>query len=370
MVSYNGIGAYTRPYTFGWIRNDMPWSYTQQVNAGALFGFFKNKLTLKLDWYRKDNKNIAYQSPTVSETGYKYEIKTGMWVRNAGIDANITATIADAEAHAFGWMSSLNVNYNKNKLVSLGEDGATSLTINGRRFEVGKPIDQFYLLTNIGIYNSDGEVPVNPVTGKRLNYKGIEFAAGDARWVDMNGDYTIDDKDKVMTGNYMPKIFGGFSNQFLYKGFDLSIDLYFALGQKILNQYASNYYNFINVENSNTLNSVKEITFWEQRVKPDAYTMYNPWSLTVPYQTEQNMFLEDGSFLKLRAATLGYRIKTKKSKKEFAPRGYYIYVTGTNLWTWTKYSGRDPELTDYNGYDTGYGMMLPATIIGGIKIDF
>ncbi|MBO9596117.1 MAG: SusC/RagA family TonB-linked outer membrane protein [Niabella sp.] len=361
--SYNAYGVYSRPYNYGWVGYDIPWAYSTQLNAGASFTVLKNAVNLRLEWYSKDNKNIVFPAAVTAESGYKYEWRPGMVVNNTGVEVTLDAGIGSAQTLA--WNGSLNLGMNKNKLKALPE--GNTLVSNDRLLEVGKPVDQFWILQNNGIYNSDAEVPVNPQTGKAITYRGITQKAGDPRWQDINGDYNIDDKDRVLTGNYLPRISGGFTNQFVYKKFDLSFQLVFALKKYAMNQVAANYYGFIDRDNANTLESMKEITYWEKQVDPGRYEIYNQWSDVHPYQVNQSIFMENAAYLKLRTVSLGYELR-KKQHTQKAQRTY-LYITGTNLLTVSPYKGRDPELIEYNGYDTGYGLRLPQSFILGVKVD-
>lgn len=114
--------------------------------------------------------------------------------------------------------------------------------------------------------------------------------------------------------------------------------------------------------------SVKEITFWEKRGDYNEYPVYNPWSTVIPYRVDQDLFLENGSFLKLRTLSLGYDL-TDLIGGNVKLNRLYVYGSAHNLFTLTSYSGQDPELVDYTGYDTGYGMPIPRTYTLGVKID-
>ncbi|HYH56692.1 MAG TPA: SusC/RagA family TonB-linked outer membrane protein, partial [Anseongella sp.] len=128
-------------------------------------------------------------------------------------------------------------------------------------------------------------------------------------------------------------------------------------------------FDFINREGAGDITSVKEITYWEKRGDYSNYPLYNPWSAVIPYRADQDLFLEDGSFLKLRAVSLGYDLtRWLRSKGANASR-FYVYGSVNNVFTISPYSGRDPELVNYTGYDTGYGLPIPRTYTLGIKMN-
>jgi len=234
--------------------------------------------------------------------------------------------------------------------------------------QVGQAVDQYWIYQNQGIYNSASEIPVNPKTGLAQTFQGIQLQAGDPKWADVNGDYVIDNKDKVLKGHILPVISGGFTNNFGYKNWGLNINMYYNLGRSIVNQDMANRFDFINRQSGNNINAVKEVTFWEKRGDYSKYPIYNPWSPVTPYRTDQDLFLENASFLKMRSLSLSYDL-TSKVKNKFKINRMLVYTTVGNVFTITPYTGRDPELVDYTGYDTGYGQPIPRTYTIGVKMD-
>jgi TonB-linked SusC/RagA family outer membrane protein len=369
--SYDAVSGLSRPYNLGYIGYGITWPYATQLNVGVDVALLRNRIMASVDVYNKTDKNMLLAVPAYAEYGYSKQYLNGMNVRNAGVDLVITANVLN-ENSKLQWIPSVNVNYNKNKLLALPE-GRNELIIGTKMLRVGSAIDQYWILQNEGIYNTDAEVPRNPANNMPLSYKGLALKAGDPKWKDTNGDFVIDDKDKVLTGHSLPVVSGNFNNDFTYKNFTLSVGLYYALGRKILNKDMANRFDFINRESTLDMNGVKEITFWSKTGDYSKYPIYNPWSDVVPYQLEQDLFLENGAFLKLRTLSLGYDFagtdSWKNSKKKKAFTRLYLYVTANNLFTITPYTGRDPELVDFNGYDTGYGLPIPKTYTIGVKMD-
>src|SRR5690606_31606379 len=156
------------------------------------------------------------------------------------------------------------------------------------------------------------------------------------------------------------KFYGGFNQTLTYRGFDLDLGFTYALGVEALNQRVANRYDFINSESANTIGAVKEIFQWQQDFDLEKYPVYNVWSGTNPYRLDQDLFLEDASYLKLRSLSLGYDLGRLGYVKESIKtlRRAYLYVTANNLFTVTKFSGNDPELVNFNGIYDGYGLPL------------
>ena len=365
LFSYNGISTISRPYSSGWVGYDVPWSYSEMFNIGFDF-LLTNNLGLKADYYNNRTKNGLLPIPTIAESGYKFTYESGMAVQNYGVDINLNYSLPETSS-GFSWNTSLNIGYNNNSLLAL-PGGLESIIVGKNKLQVGDRIDRYWLLENRGVFLTDLDVPVSPTDYKVLTYNGVDMKGGDPRWIDQDGNFDINNDDRVLLGNILPKWSGGFYNHFKYKNFDLGAFLYFNIGREILNQQAAKYYDFANVSESRNLYGVRDITYWEKNFDESNYAFYNPWSSVTPYQTEQDMFMEDGSFLKLKNLSIGYDFKDIIRKGSFNKA--YLYLSGTNLLTITKYSGRDPELVNFFGYDTGNGIRYPKMFTLGLKLDF
>jgi len=362
--SYVGIAASSRPYSDGFVGYNIGWEYSDKYTLSFDFGLFDNRLSTSIDLYNNDDKNLLLAVPIAKEYGYSSEYKNGMAVNNKGIDLIIRGEILKNH-NGFNWNTSLNFNFNKNKLTAL-PGGLQSIIVGDRKFEVGKQLDAFWLYQNEGIYNSNDEIPVNPNTGNKESFNGVYLAAGDAKWKDVNGDYDVNSKDKILSGHYLPTMSGGLINSFSYHGFDLSLQLVYAVGQKLLNQNASSHLDFINNDRPIDLTSVKEITFWSKSFDPSKYPIYNPWSNVVPYRIDQDLFLENASYLKLRSLTLGYDFKNNGKLNNLSQ--LLVYVTATNIFTISPFKDGDPEAVNYLGYYTGYNQRIPKTYVIGVKL--
>lgn len=362
--SYNGISGLTRPYNEGWIGYNIPWQYVDNLSAGFRIGLLNERIRLAADLYNRSDKNGLFVMPVPSEYGYVGAYKSGLAVNNKGIDLSLIATILPSNENRLGWIFTGNLNYNRNKLTAL-PGGANEVIVGNNKFIVGKPVDQFWVYENIGKYNMTSDLQQN------LTFQGLPFQVGDAKWKDQNNDNVINNDDKVLKGNYMPKISGGFGSNLTYNAFSLDFQFYFALGRKVLNQYASNRLNFINVEAANDINSVKEITYWEKKTDLYNYPIYSPWSAVVPYRQDQDLFLDNASFLKLRSLSLGYDLaQSRQFRRMKIFSRAQVYITGTNLLTITKFKGDDPELATYNGIYNGLNLPIPRNFILGVRLAF
>ncbi len=374
--SYNGMAALSRPYTSGWIGYDVGWPYTEKMNFDISGSFFDKRLNAFLSFYDNEDKDMLVAVPVPSEYGFTQEFMSGMDVNNKGIDLTLSVDfISSSNSGGFNWSTSFNANYNKNTLTGL-PDGRDELVLDNRKLEVGEAIDKFWVYKNQGVYNQENDVPVNPDNERPLNINGLNFQDGDPIWSDENGDFTIDDNDKVLRGNAFPKITGGLINQFTAGNWDLNFHVFFAMGHKALNSRAANRYNFTNLDSQGSISSVSEIYFWQENDNAGEYPLYNPLSQVDPYRVDQDLFLEDLSYIKLRSVRLGYKFSFGKSKKDTENNNgisqlkkAYIYLNGNNLLTLTDFSGKDPELVGFNGYYDGRSLPIPRIISLGLKLD-
>ncbi|SMC87272.1 SusC/RagA family TonB-linked outer membrane protein [Pedobacter nyackensis] len=366
LPGFNGYSTLSRPYNSGWVGYGIPWAYTDQVNFGIDFGINNDRLQGSLNVYTKTDKNQLLRIPAYAEYGYKAAIEPGLSVNNKGAELSLSYAPFQAGNSGFSWTSSFNISYNANKLLAL-PGGLNEMVIGNSLLRVGEAVDRYWLLSNEGIYNSVNDIPVS--NGTTMKYTGTTLQPGDPKWKDQNGDNEIDNKDKTLYGHSQPVSVGGFNNDFKLGKWSLSMNFYFNLGRSVLNQQMANSLDFINREGSNAIESVKEITFWEKRGNRNDYPLYNPWSNVIPYRIDQDLFVENASFLKMRTLSVGYDLTSALGKGKMKINSLYIYAMANNLFTLTQYKGLDPELVSYTGYDTGYGMPLPRTYTLGLKMN-
>lgn len=357
--SYNGLPSITRPYNFGWVDFGSEWPYSDKLEVGLKAELLNHRFSVGVTYYDNKDKNQFLPLPVNREFGYEYAYKQGMDITNRGVELNLGVTPV-SDKKGWTWTIDMNLAYNKNVLDRL-PDGLTETVINGRKLKVGESADRFYLLENRGKYTADSQIPVK--NGSKLSVGGVPVNVNDPIWVDQNGDNKISDDDKVMTGNALPKLYGGLYTTIKFKRFDLTLDFYGAFGHKALNYRTYQVYNFATLDYSTGLDAIREINFWQTGTVPNDLPRYDVTSGISPYRYDQNLYLEDASYLKLRNVTLGYTLPLKKTS-------VYMYVTGSNLLTFSDFSGDDPEAIDSDGIYRGYGMALPRTVTIGFKCNF
>jgi TonB-dependent starch-binding outer membrane protein SusC len=184
-----------------------------------------------------------------------------------------------------------------------------------------------------------------------LNYLGVNPATGDAMYEDRNGDGSITNTDAMVIGNAQPKLIGGITNQLQYKGFDLSLFFNFSLGNKVLNFSKATLVNMGADIQSNQ--SVDALRRWQ---KPGDITDIPRYELESTLNNlHSNRLLEDASYLRLKNLSIGYNLPGKLVNRMYF-RNLRVYASATNLWTYTKYTGSDPEVSTLDGSTAAQGI--------------
>lgn len=363
--SYGSIPTLTLPFTRGYVGWGIQWPYADQGSVGFEMSI-KDKWYIAASAYIRNDKNLVTKVPVAYEYGFTGQYKNGLDIRNTGLEASISRSFGEG---ALKWTPNILLHLNQNKVTAL-PDGMSAVTVDGMHLQVGQRVDAFWVLQNDGIYESDAAVPVNPSNNKPLTYYGITAKKGDPAWRDMNNDYNVDDNDRSLQGNMYPKISGAFNQSFAYKNWELNLLTSIAIGKYLINEAVANRFDFVSRETPGSMEGVKEITFWTQIPDRDKYPTYNPWSLVRPYQPDQTLFLEKADYLKLKSALLSYNLKDLHWVKKAKITSMKVYATASNLFTITPYSGRDPELSNYMGYDDGYGVPFSRIFNVGLQVDF
>jgi TonB-linked SusC/RagA family outer membrane protein len=351
---------------------DLRWEITYSHNIGLDYALFHSRLSGSIELYNNTTKDLLINFPT-SGTGYNTQYRNLGSVRNRGIEFSTRFIVV--EKRNFGLNVSGNIAFNQNRVISLG--GVDKIETNsGYAYGLyadyivteGEPLGMMYGLQSDGFYTTEGFTP--RMQGNQLfwdpdpemlNPEGVAnsrwFAPGAPRFIDQNGDNKINADDRVKLGSTLPIGTGGFSlNGNLY-GVDFSASFNFCFGNKIYNansvlltqrgQYEyrnlskdaapGNGHAWTNIDwNTGELISDPELL---AEVNKDATT----WS---PY-TVQNFFsdqyIEDGSFLRLGSLSIGYTLPESFTQR-FHVQKLRIYVSGSNLFCLTRYSGYDPEV--------------------------
>jgi TonB-dependent starch-binding outer membrane protein SusC len=179
----------------------------------------------------------------------------------------------------------------------------------------------------------------------------VDPATGDAIYQDTNEDGTITNDDAVIIGNSQPDFYGGVTNRFSYNRFDLSVFFQFSVGNKILNFSKATLVNAgADISNNQSADALRR---WR---RPGDITDVPRYEFENTYNNlHSSRFLEDGSYLRLKNVSFGYNLSPDVANR-LMMRNIRVYASGTNLWTYTKYSGADPEVSTLDGSSTARGI--------------
>ena len=325
---------------------DLKWETTYQLNGGLDISMFRNRLSIEADVYYKKTKDMLLHADVPSQIGSYRQWQNIGQVDNKGFE--LTINTVNIQKRNFTWSTSLNFNLNRNKVVSLGDVSSIPVKVAGGhitevgRVMVGHPIGSGWGYVFDGIYQqSDFDERGNLKEGVP-SFAGITVKPGDMKFKDIAGNDNVIDpnNDKTVIANSDPKHFGGMTNSFTFKNFDLSFMFQWSYGNDIINIGRYRYEGFVGYNNVST-------DYWRNRWTEERPGNRYP-SLNGEGKTEMSSYyVEDGSYLRLKNLTVGYTLPTHITRK-IGLSHLRVYVTAENLFTCTGYSGYDPEVSFWN----------------------
>lgn len=335
---------------------NLKWETTTQLDLGYDLGLFNDRIKLTIDLYQKKVSNLLLRSNMSWISGHDYAFKNIGKLRNQGLEITLSTLNIDKE---FKWRTDFNIAFNDNKVLRLAENEEFLLSnvVWHPRFNtafpyiaaIGQSASQFFGVIWDGIYQMDDFI-ITPegdyILKSHIPDNGStrsEIRPGDIKYKDINGDGTVDSKDATVIGRALPIHIGGLTNIFSYKGFELSVFLQWSYGNDILN--ANKSYFMGNQSQRPNLNQFAE---YSQRWTPEnqSNTMFRAGG-GGPDGVYSSWLIEDGSYIRLKTISLSYEIPTKIIRK-LKLKSASVSASGQNLYTLTKYSGMDPEVSVRN----------------------
>lgn len=373
---------------------DLTWETTVSRNIGFNLGFLHNRFFLTFDAYRNTTEDVLLQTKLPYSSGYTYMMQNVGATENKGLELALDIEVVDRKNFKFD--INFNIAFSNTKIKSLGgadkmemSSGWAGSEITGDYIlEVGESVGRMYGYETDGWYTVDD---FDYVDGAYKLKEGIVSDAtllagnirpGSLRLKDQNGDGTIDESDKVVIGNALPKHTGGLQLKFQLWSFDLAAYFYWKYGGDVYNankieNTTTNKYSYRNmsadVEGCWTyLNGEGGIASPEEMAQINANATM--WSPIMARYVFHSWAVEDGSFLRLQQLTLGYTLPSKWTDKVKLSK-VRVYASANNLFCWTKYSGFDPEVSvrratsatpsvDYSAYPRS------TAIAFGLDVDF
>ena len=342
--------------------NDLHWEKNTQVNLGLDLTLWQGLLALNLDLYNTRTTDMLFDVPVPQVSGLSSSNMNIGSMQNRGIEINLSSR----KQYSSGFSYELNANWslNRNKVLSLGGENAPIIKASdytGANYitKVGQPVGCYYLLVQDGVFHNQEELASYPHFD--------ETQVGDFRFIDANGNGVLEkDADRVIVGNYMPDFYYGFGLELGYKGLDFSAAFQGVYGNEILN-LERRY--LCNMEASSNMMSLSLQRFpYGELNRATRKSTGNNGSSTSTFH------IEDGSYLRLQNVSLGYTLPSRLTQKIGLERAR-IYVAGSNLLTFTHYTGYNPEVNknstdalrpgeDYCSYP------LPRTVSLGLNLTF
>lgn len=349
---------------------DMRWETSEQLDLGIDLNFFQNRINFTLDYYDKTTKDWLVQAPAPKMIGNTAPTVNGGNIQNRGVEFELGYKNAGSK---FRFEVSLTGGFNKNKVIDIpnldkmlkggnGGFGQSGIVV----AKVGEPMGSFYGVKTDGIFQNTAEVQAHAITNADGTKTLIQPNAkpGDVRFVDQNNDGKIDDKDRVNLGNPFPDFTGGLNLSMGWKGFDFNMFWYTFVGGELWDanrRYDILYTNY----------RTEALNRWIGEGTSNSFPRLTLTDANQNWSTASDLYVKDGSFVRLRNITLGYTIPVKIASATRIQK-FRIYVSAENLLTLTKYKGFDPEIGGgvfSNGIDYG-NYPQSRTILAGINLSF
>ena len=344
---------------------NLTWESTAAADVGFDVGLLNNRIMMTADYYYKTTSNLLFYVSVPTSSGYNSILLNAGKVRNQGFELSVTSKNIDNSR--FKWSSTVNYSTNRNKVLDLngtndilvGQTGPYILT-NGLApsiLRVGQPIGSFYGYIFNGIWQNKDQITKSGTKTK--------VTPGDPIIADLDGDSTITGTDRTIIGHAMPKFIFGVTNDFTMGRFNLSVFLQGVYGNDILNVTKYSH------EGGTNNQFVSVSNAWHGEGTSNTIPRIN--SNLEKGTGVINDYLEKGSYLRIQTVTLSYNAPLPKYTKVF--KSSLIYLTVQNLYTFTDYSGYNPEVSSFGLDNMSTGIDLnpypPArTFIAGIKMTF
>ena len=359
---------------------DLTWESTREIDYGLSLGLFNNRITLEADYYDKETSNLLLEVPLPATSGYQTAFKNLGLVSNKGHEFALNANMI--ENRDFNWNMNFNISFNENKVLDLGDADEFFVTAIGDNqtnndyvVRVGESLGSIYGLAYDGVYNYQDFVEFDGMSIDEANAKLVADAAavgdgtemwwtlnqytlkegvpvnalvtngtyrpGMTKFKDINGDGVINDDDRHIIGNTLPKHFGGMTQNFNYKNFDLSVQTSWSYGNDVYNktlkkgaQTAVPWRNKFSIVDDR----------WSPENPNGTFTAFSAGNSGDVGSAAYDLYLEDGSYFRIGNITMGYTFP-KEVMKKIGIKHLRLYVSLDNVHIWTKYSGWDPDVS-------------------------
>ena len=352
-----GIGAYPNILP----NEDVKWETSEQLDFGFDARFLNNRLGVAFDWYKKTTKDWLVRAPMLLSYGTNAPYVNGGDIENKGYEIQLSWN--DKIGKDFVYGITFNFSHNKNEVTRLansegiihgGSNAIAQNTAELYRLEVGYPIGYFWGYEMEGIIQNEADLQdyINRNCGgdKKNSLQGESLQPGDVKFVDYNGNGKIDtgDADKTMIGDPNPDFTMGLNINLSYRGFDFALNGYGSFGQQV----AKSYRQFSDHPDDNYCTDVYT-KYWTGEGSTNEYPRFSDGK-TANMSEISRVWIEDADFFKISRISLGYDFKKLYSK--LPVQKCRLYVSLSNYFCFTGYSGMDPEVGFGNGTSWASGI--------------
>ncbi len=332
------------------------WENIEQLNLGLSFYGLNNRLNVEFDIYDKTTHNLFLRNTSIpSSTGFSSFNTNDGELQNKGIEALVDYRVIDGQNFKFSF--NFNISRNQNIVLQLPENFSFeygNMLDNGEyktAIVPGEPIGGFFGYNYLGVYSRTEDTYVRDAEGNLIYEIGESipmqmihggpstylYEAGDAQYQDRNYDGKIDELDLIYLGDTNPDFMGGLGPRIQYKNLTVNVFLYYRVGQEIINQTRMDTEKMYNYDNQS------KATNWRWRSEGDTTDMPRALYNEGFNWLGSSRFVEDGSFIRFKSASVSYTLPRNITKTLNLSQAR-VYLTGYNVYTWTGYTGQDPEV--------------------------
>lgn len=408
--NYNGSAGFLNT---GLVNSDLRWEKSKTVDIGADIGFLKDRISMLFDYYDRKTSDLLTNIPLPSYIGFGSSTTNLGTFQNKGYEFTLNANVLRSR-NGINLSVGANASFVKNKILKLPFNGNENNRQGGFQIydpnsggliwvsglQEGQPLGAIYGFKQVSIFKDAGEIA--KIAGSRydniakivgpnlpLNSNNLAFITpGDVNWLDVDKNDTIDTRDQVYLGNINPKWTGGFTTNLSYKGFSLYTRFEFAIGHTIYNDLIARTlgeyqgtFNYIDLQKNawspaNPNSDIPKVYSADQRNAPQGKKNYTRGNNAGAVLNGNNSrFYEKGDYLANREITLSYDFSKSLLSKTKVLSQSRIYVSASNLFYVTKFSGPTPEPPLIPGTATINGVYqgtypTPKTFVVGVQITF
>ncbi len=315
---------------------DLRWEKTAQANIGVDLGLWDNRVTIELDAYQKDTRDLLLETPVPTTSGYSLLMTNVGSMRNRGVELGLNTRNIDNED--FTWTTSFNFSYLKNEITGLTANNQdvfrapNFLGTSSNILRVGESVGSLWGLVREGTWGTDE-------AEQAARYNRLP---GDVKYRDANDDGQINEADRTIIGKAIPDFYGGFFNTFRYKNWDLMVELQYSYGNDVMR--LSNHSAEDRTGIANSYSTV--LNAWTEENQNTPIAQIRAAGVRYDSQLDSHM-VEDGSFIRGRNLMLGYNFSPEILDKIKLSR-LRLYASVQNFFLITNYNGYDPEVTTFD----------------------